>query len=104
MRIFDMFNMMEAVTGMMGGKMDASTLQSVMGMVQGHMAENNGQAGDTNPLATMVAEKMGMNAGMVQAFMPQLMQVVQNGALQQLLDRNQDNQVDMADLMSLIQK
>jgi hypothetical protein len=101
-----MLDMMSAVTGMLGGgqKVEASMLQNVMGMVQNHMSQNNNQpqADASNALSGMVAEKLGMNAGMVQMVMPQLMQAVQNGAMQNLLDKNNDGKIDLADLMGLL--
>jgi hypothetical protein len=102
-----MFNLMDAVSGMMGGKIDANAVQGVMGMVQNHLNTHNNQpaaAAADNGLATMVAQKLGLDAGMVQMVMPQLMQVVQNGTLQQLLDSNKDGQVNMADLMGLLNR
>ena len=99
-----MLNILNAVGSMMSGQVNADALQNIMGMVQGHMADNNAQTGNTDALAAMVAEKLGLDSGMVQAVMPQLMQVVQNGQLQAMLDNNQDGQVNVADLMSLMGK
>jgi hypothetical protein len=101
-----MLNIMDAVTGMMGQKVDTGVLQNVMGMVQNHMTQNTDQPQDqmANALTGMVADKLGMNAGMVGMVMPQLMQAVQNGALKNFLDSNNDGQIDLADLMGMLQK
>ena len=98
-----MFNLMDTVGNLMGGKIDAGAVKDVMNMVQNHINLSQQQP-ETSPnaLTTVIAEKLGVNAGIIQMVMPQLMQAVQNGHLQALLDRNHDNQIDTADLMSLL--
>jgi hypothetical protein len=97
---------LDAVTGMMGGKIDASALQGVMGLLQQHTADApEGQAPQvTDALVNGVAEKLGLNATMVSAFMPQLMQAAQSGVLNNILDKNNDGKVDLGDVMSLLGK
>jgi hypothetical protein len=102
----DLMGAMAGLTGLMGGngggKISAESVQGVAGMVQGHLAENNGQAGNTDMLSNMISQKLGLDAGMVNMVLPQLIQAVQSGSVQGLLDKNQDGHVDLADLMGLV--
>jgi hypothetical protein len=101
-------DLMGMAAGLMGGaqgqKVEASALQSILGMVQGHLSQNQGQSGDTNALAGQISEKLGVNSGMVNMVMPQIMQAAQNGMIQNLLDKNQDGKVDLGDLMAMLGK
>jgi hypothetical protein len=100
----DLMGAVAGLSGLMGGnKISADAVQGVAGMVQGHLAENGGQpATNTDAITGMVAQKLGLDAGMVSMVMPQLIQAVQSGSLQGLLDKNKDGQVDLADLMALV--
>jgi hypothetical protein len=96
-------NLMGMVSGLVGGgqKVEASALQSVIGLVQQHTSGNEAPQGN-EALAAAIAGKLGLNAGMVSMVVPQITQAVQSGALTALLDKNKDGQIDLSDLMALL--